>query len=66
MQRTDGEIAGDPAMPVGLRTRRVRDSAMNGTFLLDSGRFRFPTGIQPTTDEIAVPVIHPSSAEDLP
>jgi hypothetical protein len=28
--------------------------------------FRFPTGIQPATDEIAIPVIHPSSAEDLP
>jgi hypothetical protein len=26
--------------------------------------FRFPTGIQPATDEIAVPVIHPTSQED--
>ncbi len=25
--------------------------------------FRFPTGIQPATDEIAVPVIHPFSEE---
>ena len=28
--------------------------------------FRFPTGIQPATGKIAVPVIHPSSQEAPP